>query len=248
MSKSSRTDIPLEEQRQAWNAWNAAVRELRVSEIARRQGDFIETRIAAMHRGSLDVLEVGCGTGWLCERLVPYGRVTGTDLADEVLARAAQRLPEVHFVAGDFLALPFAPASFDVVVSIDVLSHFADQGAFVARVAGLLRRAGLLLLGTQNRPVLERWSAIPGPQPGQIRRWVDHRRLRSLLVAEFEYVEIESVCPVGDEGILRLINSVKLNRLLGSVVSPERLERTKERAMLGHSLMACASLPRRTLH
>lgn len=248
MSKSSSIDIPLDEQRRSWNAWNTSVRERRVSEIARRQGDFIEARVAALHREGLSLLDVGCGTGWLCERLDRYGDITGTDLADEVLVRASARLPSVRFVAGNFLELPFAPESFDVVVSVDVLSHFADQPAFLARVAGLLRPAGILLLGTQNRPVLERWSEIPGPQPGQIRRWVDHRRLRAMLVEQFERVEIDSLCPVGDQGFLRVVNSVKLNRLLSILVPPARLERAKERALLGHSLMACACAPRRAVH
>ncbi len=33
------------------------------------------------------IIEVGCGTGWLVQRMAAYGDVTGTDLADEVIRR-----------------------------------------------------------------------------------------------------------------------------------------------------------------
>ncbi|MAS15425.1 class I SAM-dependent methyltransferase (plasmid) [Nitratireductor rhodophyticola] len=56
---------------------------------------------------NLDILEVGCGSGWLCPRLLPYGRVTGTDLSDAVVERARRRPPEVAFVPGDFMDLDF---------------------------------------------------------------------------------------------------------------------------------------------
>jgi 2-polyprenyl-3-methyl-5-hydroxy-6-metoxy-1,4-benzoquinol methylase len=128
-------------------------------------------------------------------------------------------------------------------VSIDTLSHFVDQPAFVARIASLLKPGGALIIGTQNGPVLERWRAVPGPQPGQVRRWVDHRQLRRLLAPYFARVEIESIFPVGDQGLLRVINSVKLNRLACRVIPEGTLERAKERAMLGHTLMAFAQMP-----
>jgi 2-polyprenyl-3-methyl-5-hydroxy-6-metoxy-1,4-benzoquinol methylase len=243
MDKSSRKDIALQDQRKAWNQWNAEHRELAQGEVSRRQAELVEKWIFDLGHKDLNVIDIGCGAGWMCERLSGCGRVTGTDLADEVVARAKQRLPTAHFVAGDFFELEFAPESFDVAVSLEVLSHVADQPAFLKRIAGLLRPGGLLMLATQNRPILERWSAIGGPMPGQIRRWVDAPTLRSLLNANFEVVQMTSVLPVGDQGLLRLINSGKLNRALRFVVGQSCLNclnRVKERFLLGHTLMVLA--------
>ena len=242
MDKSSTTDIPLKDQRDAWNVWNITIREQRISEMAQRQADVIEGRIAALAKKPLKILEVGCGTGWLCERLMRFGNVTGTDLADEALVRASRRLPAVRFVSGDFLRVELESASFDVIVTLDTLSHFVDQNAFVGRIASLLSPSGMLILGTQNGPVLERWSAVPGPQPGQIRRWVNHRQLRQLLAPYFEHAEIRSMFPVGDQGMLRIWNSVKLNRLVGFAIPMDTLTRLKERAMLGHTLVSFATV------
>jgi 2-polyprenyl-3-methyl-5-hydroxy-6-metoxy-1,4-benzoquinol methylase len=176
----------------------------------------------------------------MCERLLPFGQVCGTDLADDVVQRAQQRVPRARFVAGDFMKIAFPSASFDVAVSLEVLPHVADQPAFLARIADLLRPGGVLMMATQNRPVLERWSAVGPPEPGQIRRWVDARQLRELLAARFRVEELTSLLPVGDQGVLRLVNSHKLNRLLDAALGHARVERLKERCLLGHTLMVRA--------
>jgi len=240
MDKSSRLDIPLEDQRQAWNRWNATVRAKAIGKITERHARIVDESIAKFGRTDLKLIEIGCGTGWLCERLQRYGKVTGVDLSDEVLQKAREKAPAIDYVAGDFMSLDLPAGAFDIAFTLDTLSHFADQAGFIARVARLLKPGGLLIVVTQNKPVLERWSAIPGPQPGQIRQWVDHRRLGELLGKDFRDVKITSTFPVGDQGMLRLVNSYKLNKLVNLFVGSERVDRMKERAMLGHSLIAHA--------
>ena len=242
MDKSSKESYTLEHQVRAWNEWNETTRgdwmgDAR-NETSRRQAEIVESSIAALGRHDLSIIEVGCGSGWLCERLQAYGQVTGTDLADEVLGRASKKWPKVRFISGDFMTLDLPMNTFDVVVTLEVLSHLPDQPAFVARLADLLKPGGLLIVATQNRPVLERWSAIGGPTPGQVRKWVNARELRSLMIPHFSELEIDSIVPVGDEGFLRVLNSAKLNRLLQLVIPERTIQRAKERAMLGHTLIA----------
>lgn len=238
MDKSSRRDIDIEEQRQSWNAWNATHRETAQGEISHRQARVIEGWMELLPR-RLSIIDIGCGSGWMSERLAKFGAVTGTDLADTVIARARERAPGVKFVAGDFMSLGFE-SRFDVAVSLEVLSHVPDQPAFVARVAELLRPGGRFLIATQNRTVLERFSRIPGPIPGQLRRWVSARELRALLAPHFQIIEVTSVMPVGDQGFLRLVNSYKLNAIAGTFFSSSSIERAKERWLLGHTLLAMA--------
>jgi ubiquinone/menaquinone biosynthesis C-methylase UbiE len=158
--------------------------------------------------------------------------VTATDLSDEVLARARARLPQVRFVAGDFMRLAFPEASFDVVVALEVLSHVEDQPAFLSKIARLLRPHGKLMLATQNRPVLQRYNAVPPPGPGQIRHWVSGTELRNPLVPKFVVEAIFSVTPRANRGVMRYVNSPKLNWPVRAVLG-ERLEHLKERLGLG---------------
>ncbi|MBR0679043.1 class I SAM-dependent methyltransferase [Roseomonas eburnea] len=219
-----------------WNRWNTETREQRRDEVSWRQQREVLGWLQALDRRDLDIIDVGCGAGWLTEHLLPFGRVTGTDLSDQVLARAATRIPQARFVPGDFMALDFGEAAFDVAVSLEVLSHVADQQGFLRRVARLLRPGGHLMLATQNRPILER-NRIPPPEPGQLRRWVDRRELRALLEPEFEVLRIHTVTPRADRGLLRIANSYKLNRM-ARLVAGDGFERLKERCGLGWTIMA----------
>jgi len=61
------------------------------------------------------VLDACCGTGDLavaCARA--GGRVTGLDFSEGMLERARRKAPELEWVAGDVLSLPFSDESFDV--------------------------------------------------------------------------------------------------------------------------------------
>ncbi len=94
------------------------------------------------------VLDVGCGMGRFAEVATRWGaRVVGVDLsaAAEV---AAKNLADRDFVAfqADVFALPFAPASFDVIYSIGVLHHTPDCEAAVKALDKYLKPGGLLVV------------------------------------------------------------------------------------------------------
>ena len=229
---------PISAQQNFWNTWNV-IREKGLSPVPQRQALVVTDWLRRMRRTDLDIIDVCCGAGWMCERLLEFGSVMGIDLADEVLQRARQRVPQARFLAGDFNALDLQSESFDVAVSLEVLSHVADQKAFLANIARLLRPGGYLMLATQNRYVLERCNIDP-PGPGQIRRWVDKRELQGLLRDCYEVEALFAVTPAGDHGILRLVTSQKLNAVLSRVFSKARLEAAQEKLGIGWTLMALA--------
>ena len=83
---------------------------------------------------SATLLDVGTGTGDIPDRLRRFAathdvslEVFGLDGHAE-LVRATREFP-VAGVAGDALALPFAPATFDFVIASQVLHHFAADDA-----------------------------------------------------------------------------------------------------------------------
>lgn len=230
----------VDDQASYWDKWNARSREITLPASSSRQGDLVEQAVAALGCSDLKILDVGCGTGWVCQRLERFGQVTGTDMTPTVLDRARIRVPMARFVCGDFFRLDLPYGAYDVIVSLEVLSHVADQQALVARLASLLKPGGLLLLSTQNRPVFERWDSVAPPDPAQIRRWIDRRELLRLLTPCFESIVVRSLVPAGNRGVLRFSNSVKLNSVVAALFGAARVERWKESMMLGQTLMATA--------
>src|SRR5262245_11205988 len=71
------------------------------------------------------VLDVGCGTGTLTRALRDRAsRVVGIDLDEASIALARHATgKEIEYVVGDFFSCPFAPQSFDAVLSVAMLHH-----------------------------------------------------------------------------------------------------------------------------
>lgn len=232
--------IEAEQQRQFWNDWNAQTREKELHEISRRQAEMVIDSLERTGRSGLKILEVGCGAGWLCPELARFGDVVGTDLSDEVLQRAQTRWPEIKFVSGDFFSLSFEPQSFDVIVSLEVLSHVENQPQFMERLADLLVPGGMLLLATQNRPVLQKHCSVAPPGPGQVRRWVDRTELAGLASPFFKIEQLRSITPMAQRGYRRFLTSQKLNNALAPVMG-HRLRDLLEANDWGWTLMLRAT-------
>ena len=233
---------PIENQRRFWNSWNLEHRanNRKLPQVNVRQAQTVKAWLDAIGHRDLDILEVGCGSGWLSEQLVEYGKVTGADLANEVLPPAGKSPGGVTYLAGNFFELGFSASAFDVVVSLEMLAHVDDQPGFIAKIADILRPGGHLMLATQNGFTLSRWTEVAPQASGQIRKWVDARQLRALLRPRFRVRALTSMVPVGDRGLLRLTNAYKLNRALSLVMSQGQIESLKERLLLGHTLMVLA--------
>jgi len=129
---------------------------------------------------------------------------------------------------------------FDIVVSLETLSHVADQPAFIKRIRDVLKPGGYLILTTQNRLVFERRADVIPLAVGQIRRWVSPRELRRLLRDDFVVRRLVTLLPEGQLGILRLVNSKRIDRVLVRLVSRNLLERAKERLGFGQTIAVLA--------
>ena len=98
------------------------------------------------------VLDVGCGTGYLLGRLaarVPQAEVlAGIDAAPAMIkvARAAAADGRLRFTAGTAERLPWPAATFDLVVSTTSFDHWTDQRAGLAECARVLAPGGCLVL------------------------------------------------------------------------------------------------------
>lgn len=100
------------------------------------------------------VLEVGCGTGATLRWLKESGRcqtTVGMELFESAAVLARPHVDEV--VVGNaeqLLETAFAPASFDLVLCLDVLEHMVEPWAFVAKVDRLLKPGGVLICSIPN--------------------------------------------------------------------------------------------------
>ena len=135
-----------------------------------------------------EVLDAACGVGYGSAHLAEVAdRVVGLDRSAEAIAEARSEYarPNVEFVEGDLLELPFPARSFDVVCAFEAVEHLDDQRAFVREAARVLRRDGAFLASTPRVP---RTNAAPA-NPFH-RMELSAADFRSLLEGQFGEVEL----------------------------------------------------------
>jgi demethylmenaquinone methyltransferase/2-methoxy-6-polyprenyl-1,4-benzoquinol methylase len=99
------------------------------------------------------VLDSCCGTGDLAIAVARAGgRVTGLDFSERMLERARGKAPELEWVQGDALALPFADESFDAATVGFGVRNLADLEAGLRELARVLRPGGRLAVLEITRP------------------------------------------------------------------------------------------------
>ena len=99
------------------------------------------------------VLDACCGTGDLaiaCARI--GGQVTGLDFSEPMLERARRKAPEVEWVRGDVLSLPFDDATFDAATVGFGVRNVEDIDRALRELRRVLRSGGRLGILEITRP------------------------------------------------------------------------------------------------
>jgi SAM-dependent methyltransferase len=163
--------------------------------------DELELDVALPLAGGRDVLEVGCGTGLILERLAGAARrAEGIDLSPGMLEKARSRGLTVREASAT--ALPYPDAEFDLVVSFKVLAHVPDLALALREMARVCRPGGRVLAELYN-PWSLRFLAKRLGGPGKISdgrseadvftRWDAPHRLRTVLPETLELDEVRGL-------------------------------------------------------
>jgi ubiquinone/menaquinone biosynthesis C-methylase UbiE len=112
------------------------------------------------------VLEVGCGTGLIYERLAaatPPVRYVGVDSSMKMLAIARRSHPHGPFLAADGYRLPFRDGGVDITLCFEVLGHLPDPESFLAELIRVTRGTAFFTVWpSEGADVLEGHELVDG--------------------------------------------------------------------------------------
>jgi SAM-dependent methyltransferase len=190
-----------------------------VEHYLRKRAAFIAALCPSGH-----VLDVGCGTGALAQRLVARGYdVVGLDPSEGMLEIMRARAPEVTAVCASGTDVPLESDRFDVVLSVATMHHIAEPTAVRQTLAEMTRvsKPGGRIVVWDHNPRNPYWSSLMARVPqdtGEERLIGAPELVAGLTGAGAEVVGVDQ---------LGLVPDFTPRRAIGAAAALERLfERT----------------------
>jgi SAM-dependent methyltransferase len=134
-----------------------------------------------------NVLDLGCGAGWLSRRLaklVPEGRVVGMDISDEMIRharRASVDFDNLMFVAGEVAQIPWQPHFFSHAISVESSYYWPDPAAGIKDIFRVVQDGGaawILINYYRDNPHCHQWGNLLAVQTHLLsaKEWAKHFR------------------------------------------------------------------------
>jgi 2-polyprenyl-3-methyl-5-hydroxy-6-metoxy-1,4-benzoquinol methylase len=144
----------------------------------------IENFLKIIDRKEIDILDLGCGRGWLTNLLSNYGNVIGIEPIKPVVDYAKKIFPEINFICGTTKDLLKKRKSkkFDLIVCSEVIEHILDRekANFIDDIFKLLNADGFLIVTTPRKEAQLEWLTYSSPdQP--IEDWISEYELEKLI-------------------------------------------------------------------
>lgn len=131
----------------------------------------------------INILDLGCGRGWLSKLLSYHGKIIAIDPIDDVIKHAKTMFPDIPFQTGttDTLLNQGMENSFDLLVCSEVFEHIPDhhKSDFVRKLKKLVKNKGFVILTTPRKEMQAEWTRFNNPgQP--VEDWMDEQGIKDL--------------------------------------------------------------------
>lgn len=157
----------LEKLRNEFNRWAEAGRG---EEMEEHHRPIVLPTLALMElRGPEKILDLGCGSGWLCRLLaseLAEAQVVGVDVSDEMIRRAREassRFTNLAFQVGGAERIPAQDNFFTKVISVESAYYWPDPARGLGEIFRVLAPGGsawILINYYRDNPHCHQWGAL----------------------------------------------------------------------------------------
>jgi SAM-dependent methyltransferase len=145
---------------------------------------------ASRYAAGRRVLDAGCGAGYGTDLLATEAaQAVGIDVSPDAVRHSFDTYRSALWVAASAAQLPFAPATFDLVVCFEVIEHIADWQELIREAKRVLAPDGIFIVSTPNKSFYAESRAEHGPNPYHEHEF-EYAEFRDALRAVFPRVDV----------------------------------------------------------
>lgn len=138
------------------------------------------------------VLDIGCGTGYGTAELA--GQATSLIAIDQSSvaidhAKTHYNRPNTTYLQADATVLPFAAASFELVVAFEIIEHLERWESFLDEASRVLTPGGQFVVSTPNKAAYAEARRFAGPNPFHQHEF-EFEEFQAVLGARFAHVSV----------------------------------------------------------
>lgn len=144
---------------------------------------FYDRAIALHDRYHGSILDIGCGRGFLLQKLhakAPDAKLYGTDISQKLCQISKENNPYATIEQGDAEALPYPDSMFDFVFMTEALEHMLDYDQAVSEARRVLKPGGIFIVTVPNRD----WAAYD---------FYDETRNKEMQPVDDHYFRVEEI-------------------------------------------------------
>ena len=150
----------------------------RLAEIEKMMQIILDTK----PNKKIDIIDFGCGRGWLANKLSKYGNVLGIEPVKNVVDYAKKLYPNISFETGSIEKL--SSKQVDVIVASEVIEHFKedDKLKYFNAFNDVLNPSGYCLITTPRAEVQEEWLSYRKDAGQPVENWLTELQVQELAV------------------------------------------------------------------
>jgi len=163
--------------------------QLRLVEIEKMAAIFI-TNYKKECSGEIEIIDFGCGRGWLTNILSKYGKVTGIEPVANVVKYAQKLFPAINFEVGSIENLKEKKA--DLIVCSEVIEHISEteKPKYFKVFYQALNVGGYCIVTTPRAEVQREWLSYRNDDGQPVEEWLTEPQVKKL-ATENGFVEIQ---------------------------------------------------------
>lgn len=122
-----------------------------------------EIIISQIQKESKIILDVGCGSGWVAEKLSSRGKkIISLDISKLNPQRAKNHFPDEnhHPLVADSFHLPFKNNSLDCVIAAEIIEHVINPKNFINELFRVIKEGGRLIISTPYKEKIKYYLCI----------------------------------------------------------------------------------------